>query len=118
MNKHDAVTALGALAHEHRLAVFRALVRAGPQGLAAGEIAKAVGVSAASLTFHMKELDRAGLTHSWRDGRFIRSSLRVDAMRGLVAFLTEDCCEGRPELCGSAIRDAGEVCRALEEKVE
>jgi hypothetical protein len=73
-------------------------------------------VSAASLSFHMREIERAGLTRSWREGRFIRSSLCVDAMRDLVRFLVEDCCEGRPELCGSGMTPAQADCCIPEEK--
>jgi ArsR family transcriptional regulator, arsenate/arsenite/antimonite-responsive transcriptional repressor len=110
MDGERAVRALGALAHEHRLAVFRALVRAGSPGLAAGEIAQMIGVSPSAMSFHLRELEQAGLTRSWRDGRYIRSSLCVEAMRGLVTFLTEDCCEGRPDLCGNMIASATAAC--------
>jgi DNA-binding transcriptional ArsR family regulator len=106
MKQDDAVRALGALAHASRLAIFRRLVRAGARGCSAGELARASGVSAASLTFHIKELERAGLTESWREGRHVRSRLCVAAMRDLVMFLTEECCGGRPELCGEAVEPA------------
>jgi len=103
MEHTDAVRALSALAHEHRLAIFRLLVAEGPNGLAAGDIARSVGIGATSLSFHMKELDRAGLVHSWRDGRFVRYAVHIEGMRQLLSFLTEECCEGHPELCGAAV---------------
>ncbi|HKZ96063.1 MAG TPA: metalloregulator ArsR/SmtB family transcription factor [Hyphomicrobiaceae bacterium] len=114
MDERLAIGALGALAHEHRLAIFRALVRAGPAGLKAGEIARAAGIGATSLSFHIKELERAGLTRSWRDGRFVHSSIDVEGIRGLIAYLTEDCCEGRPELCGAGIAAAKVLCETTE----
>jgi len=110
METKAALRALAALAQEHRLAIFRLLVQAGPNGLTAGEIARMTGISAASLTFHMKELSHANLVQTWRDGRFVRSSLQVDAMRRLVTFLTEDCCEGRADLCGGDLMTARQAC--------
>jgi ArsR family transcriptional regulator, arsenate/arsenite/antimonite-responsive transcriptional repressor len=102
MEDIDAVRAFGALANPHRLSVFRALVRVGPEGLPAGELAKSAGIAASTLTFHCKELERAGLIHCWREGRFIRSAIHVANMRDLISYLTEDCCAGRPDLCGAA----------------
>lgn len=102
METTAAVIALAALAHEHRLAVFRLLVRVGPSGLFVGEIREKVSLGASALSFHLKELDRAGLVVATRQGRFIRYAVHVDRVRGLIAFLTEDCCGGRPELCGTA----------------
>jgi DNA-binding transcriptional ArsR family regulator len=103
MNHTSAVAALAALAHTHRLSVFRLLVTAGPSGMAAGDIARAVGIGATALSFHVKELDRAGLVRSWRDGRFVRYSADVEGIRRLLTFLTEDCCQGQPELCGGLV---------------
>ncbi len=103
MDQTDAVRALAALAHAHRLAIFRKLVAQGASGLSAGDVAKAVGISATSLSFHMKELDRAGLVRSWRDGRYVRYSVHIEGMRQLLSFLTEECCAGRPELCGADV---------------
>ena len=102
MNDADAVRALAALANPHRLAVFRALVRSGRSGLSAGELAAVADIPASTLTFHSKELERAGLIETRREGRLMRSALNVPAMRELLAFLTEDCCAGRPDLCGAA----------------
>lgn len=100
MNDHDAVRALSALASPHRLSVFRALVRAGRDGLSAGELATVAAIPASTLTFHTKELEHAGLIQTRREGRFIRSALNVPAMRDLISFLTQECCAGRPDLCG------------------
>jgi len=102
MEVKTAVAALTALAQDSRLRVFRLLVAAGEGGLAAGEIAEALGVAPATLTFHLKELTHAGLVESCREGRSIRYSLREEGVRDLFAYLLEDCCGGRPELCGGA----------------
>lgn len=110
MDDQAAVRALAALANPRRLAVFRHLIAAGPSGLTAGEIAAAIGIGATALTFHLKELDRAGLIRSWRTGRAIRSAVAVDVVRQLVGFLVDDCCQGRPELCGDGLRADRTVC--------
>lgn len=100
MDTLSAIRALAALAQEHRLTAFRLLVKAGEAGLTAGALAEAAGMSATSLSFHVKELERAGLVTQQREGRFIRYRLAVDGMRELLTFLSEDCCGGHPELCG------------------
>lgn len=110
MDEIQAVTSLAALAHEQRLGIFRLLVRQGPNGMAAGEIAQAVGASPTSTSFHLKELDRAGLIHATRDGRYVRYAVHIDGMRRLLTYLTEDCCGGQPELCGASVRKARTVC--------
>ncbi len=104
MKNETAVLALSALAHETRLKIFRLLVRKGPVGLNAGQIAKSVGIGATSLSFHLKELDHAGLVKATREGRFINYAIRVEGMRALLGFLAEDCCAGRPELCGVGVK--------------
>ena len=98
MDSKLVVRALGALAHESRLAIFRALVVAGPEGLPAGEIAEQLGLSPSSLSFHLKDLSHAGLVTGRQEGRFIYYTANFDAMSGLIAFLTENCCAGAP--CG------------------
>ncbi|MGX7001849.1 ArsR/SmtB family transcription factor [Caballeronia sp. KNU42] len=95
MKSNTVVRALGALAHESRLAIFRALVVAGPEGLAAGDIAQQLGVSPSGLSFHLKDLSHAGLVDARQGGRFIFYSANFNAMSGLIGFLTENCCEGR-----------------------
>ena len=111
MKSKDAVACLAALAHDQRLAIFRLLVKAGPSGLPAGEIAEAVGATPTSASFPLKELYRAGLIHATRVGRYIRYAVHFDGMRQLLTFLTEDCCQGQPELCGSTIKKARALCK-------
>ncbi len=110
MDETETVAALSALAHRHRLRIFRLLVRAGPSGVPAGEIATELGISPTGLSFHLKELDHAALVTSTRHGRFVRYAVRVEGMRQLLTYLTEDCCQGQPELCGSGIKPARAVC--------
>lgn len=92
MNIETAVVRLAALAQESRLAVFRLLVQRGPEGLAAGAIAARLKVPQATMSFHLKELSNAGLIKSRQAGRFIYYSPDFRAMRGLVDYLTENCC--------------------------
>jgi len=99
---NSAVRSLSALAHEHRLGVFRLLVKAGAPGLAAVEIAAALDLPPSSLSFHLAALEGAGLVTAARTGRFIHYRIEPDAIRVLLGYLTEDCCEGRPDLCGGA----------------
>ena len=94
-----AVGSLSALAHEGRLKVFRMLVKAGPDGLAAGEIARRLGTPPNTLSANLTLLAHAGLARSRRDGRSIIYSARFDRMGELMAFLAEDCCGGAPEVC-------------------
>ncbi|MFL9982405.1 metalloregulator ArsR/SmtB family transcription factor [Paraburkholderia sediminicola] len=96
MDSNRVVRALGALAHESRLAIFRLLVIAGPDGMAAGEIAQQLELSPSSLSFHLKDLSHAELVTPRQDGRFIIYSANFDAMTGLIGFLTENCCAGAP----------------------
>ncbi len=101
MNDVVAVAALAALAHADRLAAFRMLVRAGPNGMASGEIAEALSIPPTRMSFHLATLERAKLLRSWRDGRRILYAASYDDMRQLLAFLNEDCCSGNPEICGN-----------------
>lgn len=101
MQLPTAVEALSALASGSRLAVFRLLVRAGGDGMAAGEIAREIGLLPNTLSSHLTILDRAGLIRSRRDGRSIIYTADYERMRALLGFLVEDCCAGRPEICGS-----------------
>ena len=94
MDSNLVVRALGALAHESRLAIFRALVVAGPEGMPAGEIAQQLGLSPSGLSFPLKDLSHAGLVNSEQKGRFIFYSANFDAMNALLGFLTENCCAG------------------------
>ena len=99
MDKKLTVEALAALSQEIRLDVFRLLVKAGPAGLYAGEIAERLEVRQNTLSTNLGVLARAGLIRSAREGRSIRYFADLDGMRRLLAFLMEDCCGGRPETC-------------------
>ena len=94
MEKHDVVAALAALAQDNRLDVFRLLVKAGPEGLAAGQIAKALGIPPNTLTFHFDRLRTAGLVTVRRDGRSMIYAAQFTTMNSLLGFLTENCCGG------------------------
>ncbi|HYD96012.1 MAG TPA: metalloregulator ArsR/SmtB family transcription factor [Noviherbaspirillum sp.] len=94
MQTKEAIAALGALAQESRLAVFRMLVRAGPGGMAASKIAEQLGIPPSSLSFHLKELAHAGLAVPRQEGRFIIYAANFDVMNALVGYLTENCCNG------------------------
>ena len=96
MDTKIAVRSLAALAQDSRLEVFRLLVQAGPDGLPAGEIAERLGIPASTLSFHVKALSHAGLVESRQKGRFVYYFANFTAMNGLVAFLGENCCGGRP----------------------
>jgi DNA-binding transcriptional ArsR family regulator len=111
MDEKQIIAALAALAQEHRLRIFRLLVEQGPSGMPAGEIADRIGIGATNMSFHLKELDRAGLLRATRQGRFIRYAIDIEGMRKLLTYLTEECCQGRPELCGSAFVAASKLCR-------
>jgi ArsR family transcriptional regulator len=95
MDSDDAVLSLAALAQGTRLAIFRLLVQAGPQGLCVGDIGAKLDLAAATLSFHLKELANAGLLQPRQDGRFIYYAPDFDAMNSLVAYLTENCCGGQ-----------------------
>lgn len=90
----QAIEVLAALAQTSRLAIVRLLVRAGPDGLAAGVIAEQIGITPSNLSFHMATLERAGLVVATRDGRHMRYTCRFELIEGLAAFLLEDCCRG------------------------
>lgn len=96
MDSDQAIRALGALAQEHRLEVFRLLVQAGEEGVAAGALAEAVGVAPSSMSFHLAQLVNAGLATQKRHGRSIQYSADYTAMDALVGYLTENCCGGQP----------------------
>ncbi len=99
MDAKTAVPALGALAQETRLAIFRLLVEQGPDGLPAGRIAGRLRVPAATMSFHLMQLSHAGLVVSRRQSRLVIYAVNVGRVNGLIRFLTEECCGGRPELC-------------------
>ncbi len=112
MESQAAVGALSALAHPSRLEVFRLLVRAGPGGMAAGDIARATSSLANTLSANLTVLAGAGLVSSRREGRSIIYAAAYDQMRDLLAFLMEDCCGGAPEICAplAAIAERAACC--------
>jgi ArsR family transcriptional regulator len=99
MEKSDAVAALAALAQDNRLDVFRLLVAAGPAGMPAGEVAKALELAPNTLTFHFDRLRGAGLVTVRRDGRSMIYAARFETMNALLGYLTENCCRGAPDAC-------------------
>lgn len=103
MEQTNAVAALAALAQDNRLAVYRLLVQAGPEGMAAGGIAEKLGLAPNTLTFHFDRLRIAGLVDVRRDGRSMIYSARFDTMNALIGYLTDNCCGGRPEQCAPAV---------------
>ena len=103
MDIKAATEALTALAQESRLAAFQLLVRAGAPGLPAGEIARALDIPHNTLSTHLSTLTRSGLLSSRRESRRIIYSIDFEGTRALLAFLLEDCCQGAPEVCSSAI---------------
>lgn len=102
MEKTEVIAALAALAQETRLDIFRLLIEVGPAGLSAGRISERLGLPAATLSFHLNQLKHAGLTTCRRDGRSLIYAAAFGAMNDLVRFLTDNCCQGRPEACGFA----------------
>jgi ArsR family transcriptional regulator len=94
MKSKSAVAALSALAQENRLAVFRALVEAGPSGLCPSELTDKLGVAAPTLSFHLAQLHHAGLVSVTREGRTLHYAANFNAMNSLIGFLTENCCGG------------------------
>ncbi|WHQ72894.1 ArsR/SmtB family transcription factor [Methylorubrum extorquens] len=103
MDERQALAAFAALGQEHRLRVVRALVTAGPAGLAAGVLAETVGVAGNNLSFHLKELSHAGLITSRRDGKSVIYSAAYAGLSDLIGFLMRDCCQGRPEVCAPVV---------------
>lgn len=120
MKISDATRQLAALGHETRLAIFRLLVEAGPEGLHASAMGERLELPAATLSFHLAHLSRAGLIAGARDGRFIRYTARFAAMDDLIAFLTHNCCQGRSCLpqtatCDTIAKRRARVARSEEE---
>ncbi|QGZ33717.1 ArsR/SmtB family transcription factor [Stappia indica] len=103
MDKSSALMALAALGQDTRLDIFRLLVKAGPQGVAAGEISTRLGAVQNTVSAHLKTLAQAGLVQAERDGRSVRYTADMTGFRDLLAFLMEDCCNGAPELCRPVI---------------
>ena len=112
MESKSAITALSALAHPARLEVFRLLVRAGPEGMAAGEIARATDSLPNTLSANLNILAGAGLVGARREGRSIIYTAGYGRMGELLAFLMEDCCAGKPEICAPLAAVASQRCAA------
>jgi ArsR family transcriptional regulator, arsenate/arsenite/antimonite-responsive transcriptional repressor len=106
MKTPRVIGALNALAHEHRLAIYRLLVEHGPNGMAAGLIGERIGLLPSSLTFHLQNLQRAGLITQQRLSRQLIYSADFDVMNGLVGYLTENCCAASGENCSTACAPA------------
>lgn len=102
MNESQALAAFAAMAQETRLRIVRRLVESGPDGLPAGAISSAVGVTSSGASFHLAQLERAGLIQSRRESRSIIYSASFDGLANLIAFLMQDCCSGHAEICGPA----------------
>src|SRR3984957_13476980 len=106
MKTPAVIGALGALAHEHRLAIYRLLVQRGPEGLPAGTIGERVGLVPSSLTFHLQNLQRAGLIAQRRESRQLFYSADFTVMNGLVGYLTENCCGNSGRACAASCAPA------------
>ncbi|MGY3489808.1 ArsR family transcriptional regulator [Bradyrhizobium sp. USDA 4011] len=106
MEERQARTAFAALSQETRLRIVRLLVQAGPDGMAAGAIAEAVEVSPSNVSFHLKDLEHAGMIVPRREARSIIYSADFTGLSHLIAFLMKDCCAGHPEICAPALADA------------
>lgn len=105
MKAGQAQTAFAALSQETRLRIVRMLVKAGPEGMAAGAIADAADVSASNVSFHLKDLEHSGLINARREARSIIYTADYKTLRGLIEFLMKDCCAGHPEICVPALAD-------------
>ena len=114
MDERHALSAFAALSQETRLRIVRHLVAAGPDGVAAGILAGGVGAYTSNLSFHLKELEHAGLVRSRRQGRSIIYSAVYPTLSALIAFLMRDCCQGRPEICAPAMAALDACCTPTE----
>ena len=111
MEIKEAVSALAALAQETRLGVFRLLVEAGPEGVSVGRIGETLKVPGATLSFHLKELARAGLVFSRQEKQFFYYAVDFERMAALMTFLTQNCCHGMPQECLTVVETAlGRCC--------
>ena len=112
MEMNEALRAFGALSQETRLETFRLLVRSGADGMAAGDIARALDIPHNTMSSHLAILAHAGLVRSRRESRSVIYSIDFDGTRALLAFLMEDCCQGRPEICAPALESVLAGCCA------
>lgn len=114
MEATAAIDALGALAQPTRLEAFRRLVRAGPEGLPAGAVARALETPANTLSTHLAILERAGLVTARREGRLVYYAAAFDRVRALIGFLLEDCCAGNAQMCDAVATMARQACCTVE----
>jgi ArsR family transcriptional regulator len=117
METKHAVEALGALAHEHRLGIYRLLVERGPAGLPAGAIGESIGLAPSSLTFHLQNLHRAGLIVQRRESRSLIYSVDFEAMNDLVGYLTDNCCAESSASCVTACKPVSTTKTSKKRKV-
>lgn len=110
MEFETAIKRLSALAQDARLEVFRLLVKAGPEGMAAGDVARKLSIAANTMSAQLLILSNAGLVHARREGRSIIYAVNYEAMKDLLVFLTEDCCGGRAEMCAPLADIAARCC--------
>jgi len=117
LDEAQALEAFGALSQPTRLQMVRILVQAGPEGLSAGAVGEAVNASSSSASFHLSNLERAGLVQSRRESRSIVYSANYEGLSGLIEFLMRDCCQGHPEVCAPAV-NAVACCTPAKEKAD
>lgn len=111
MDEKQALNAFAALSQETRLRIVRLLVAAGHEGLSAGAIGEAMdGASSSRMSFHLSQLEQAGLAQSRREGRSIIYSAALSALSDLIEFLMRDCCQGHPEVCNPAMAALSHCC--------
>jgi DNA-binding transcriptional ArsR family regulator len=118
MEKTEVIAALAALAQDTRLDVFRLLVQAGPEGLAAGQIGERLNLASATLSFHLNQLRHAGLVSFRRDGRSLIYAAQYAAMNGLLDYLTENCCQGDTSACATGVCDGSTIVSAKKESLQ
>ena len=119
MEINEAVSALAALAQETRLGVFRLLIEAGQEGVSVGRIGETLKVPGATLSFHLKELARAGFVFSRQEKQFFYYAVDFERMAALMTFLTQNCCQGMPQECVTVVETAlGRCCPPLKSKIK
>lgn len=116
MEQYEVIGALSALAQPTRLTAFRLIVRHGPDGLPAGEIARQLEVPQNTMSTHLAQLARSGLVLAERQGRTVAYRADMERMRGVIEYLVNDCCGGRPELCDPLINDITTHCSPVEKR--
>jgi ArsR family transcriptional regulator len=117
MEKQSAIAALAALAQDTRLDVFRLLVQAGAEGLPPGQISERLDLPSATLSFHLNQLRHAGLVTFRREGRSLIYVAEYDAMNGLLAYLTENCCQGDPTACSVGVCDGATLVKTKKRRI-